>query len=378
MNIPAISIRKSIYLTGLFLIGVLVSSCGSYGGVVHEKDGIYNRSGEQKTHVKETHKENDDNYFARELDKYEGLNDDNEILLDADAYYYEDEDVNSHASWGEYTEEVRVTHYVDYNWYNPYYSSYPYGYSWGYRNWYYPRHYYHYSYTPYYNPYFYGGFYDPFFYGGHYSPYNYGGYGYYNPYYYGGYGYNAYNHNYDNRRYDQYGRRANYNANDGRRSLSSSVANVNNSRRSIIRGSGSISERINRRTSGNYQNVKPDANVRESDVRRRTTYPTRDNTVRNRTRKPNTTTKPRVRTDQNNRNVKPRTNKTKNTTTTRRTKSNSETSRSSNTRTSSGSSSSRSSSNTATFSSGSSSSSSSGNSSRSSSSSRGSSSGGRR
>jgi len=297
---------KHTYLLWILLVGVVISSCSSYKGTTDVEDGIYSQP-EKKVVVIKEQKAEKDNFFARELDKYETVAESDEIILDAEEYYsdeeYDDEEnVESNAAWGYDTKEVVVIHHVNYNWYHPYHSSFYYGYNWGYNNWYYPSYryrpwgYYNYAYYGY--PYNYGSYYNPYFYGSYYGSYNYGGYGYYNPSYYGGYGYNAYDQNYT-RPDNQYGRRADYGTRyDNRRSLSRSVADVNrgDTKPSLIRGSGTISERVNRRTttenrtptfdSSNPTRVQRGTQVQDNTSRTRTTTPTRDNSVRTRTTSP--------------------------------------------------------------------------------------------
>lgn len=317
---------KYTYLLWIFLVGVLVSSCSSYKGTTDVEDGIYSQTKKEVIVVKEQTAKKD-NFFARELEKYENLEESDEIILDAEEYSYDEENdyeekEESNAAWGYDTKEVVVTHHISYNWYHPYHSSYYYGYNWGFYNWYYPSYYYrpwgYYNYA--YHGY--GGYYDPYFYGSYYRPY-YGGYGYYNPNYYGGYGYNTYDHN-TTRPYNQYGRRADYgNRFDNRRSLSRSVADNNNreAKPSLIRGSGTISERINRRTTADERTPTFDTTNRvgaqrgtqNRDNTSRTTSPTtRDNSARR-------TTTPRVNegSQRTNPNVGDRTNTSRKTTPTR-------------------------------------------------------------
>lgn len=299
MNKLNIILGKYTYILLVILMGVFVSSCSSYRGVNDSEDGIYSQPEKEIVVVKEQKKETD-NFFAKELDKYENLEESDEIILDAEDYSYDEEyddeeNVESNAAWGYDTKEVVVTHHINYNWYHPYHSPGYYGYNWGYYNWYYPSYYYrpwgyrnyaYYGYGSYYG----GGYYSPYNYGGYYSPY-YGGYGNYNPYYYGGYGYNAYNQNYT-RPYNQYGRRANNGDRfNNRRSLSKSVASNNRraTQPSIIRGSGTISERVGRRSLTGERTPAISSERRGVPTRDNTsrTVPTRrDNVEKNRTTTP--------------------------------------------------------------------------------------------
>ncbi len=243
-----------------FVLVVMVlglSSCSSYRTATVE-DGIYGTPEREviveREVVKKDVTKKQDNYFAKELDKYERLNDE-EVLVDIDEYSSdqeygdEDDEYKGNSYWGDDVEDVNITYHINYGWSHPYRSYGYYGYNWGY-NWYYPNYYYRPWYRPfisinfgYYNPYYYNPYYYSPYYYGYYSPYYYGygsyysPYGYYNPYYYGGYGYGYYNR----RAYDRYGRRTVNAAGFGRASMSRSVAvNTNNNRRSIIKGSGAI------------------------------------------------------------------------------------------------------------------------------------------
>jgi hypothetical protein len=330
MNTFQILFNKKVYLA-ILILGIIVSSCSSYKSVSQEDDGIYAKASDKKeaTIVEKdvVNKTTDtkDNYFARELDKYEDLEED-EILLDAEDYSseenqkYEEESVESNASWGYENQEVHITHHISYDWYHPYHSSFYYGYNWGFYNWYNP-----YYYNPWRSYSYYGYYYNPFYYNGYY-PYNYGynnyGYGYYNPSYYGGYGYNYYNNypRYNNR----YGRRGSYNVNTGRRSLSRSVAGVThrNPTQSIIRGSGTI---VRPRTIAPRENntVQPRTTTtprNNGTVRPRTTSPRENGTVRPRTTpRNNGTVSPRTTTPRSNGDVRPRTTSPRNNTTRPRT-----------------------------------------------------------
>jgi len=315
------------------LLSILVSSCSSYKGTTNSEDGIYKQSDKEVVVVKETQqKSKENNFFANELEKYEDLNEKDEILLDAEDYsskedYNNEENEESNAAWGYETQDVDVTYHVNYNWYHPYHSPYYYGNNWGHHNWYYNSYHYrpwgYYGYAYYGHPYYYGGYYSPY-YTGYYSPYNnWGGYGYYNTNYYGGYGYNAYNHNYT-RPYNEYGRRTGQRDRfTNRRSMSSSVVNSNKrgERPSLIRGSGTVSEAFNRRgvakDPNNTTTLESSRNriQRGNEIRNNTsgTRPnttTRDNSSRTRTTDPST----------NNTNRRTVPNQTKRTTTPARTK----------------------------------------------------------
>lgn len=324
-----IILAKYTYFFVALLIGAVVSSCSSYRGTTDVEDGIYKQSEKEVVVVKEIIKNGEENnFFARELEKYESLDETDEILLNAEHYssdneYTDEEDVKSNAAWGYDTKEVDVTYHVNYSWYHPYHSPNYYGYNnWGYYNWYYPSYYYrpwgYYGYAYYNNPYYFGG-YSPYYYGGYYRPY-YGGYGYYNSPYYGGYGYNAYDHNYT-RPYNEYGRRSSYGDRFGnRRSLSRSVANVDNrgeTKPSLIRGTGSISDRINRRGTNRDTNY-PSMDTNRERIGRNTQI--RDNTSRTspNSREINNSTQ-RTNPNQTRRTTEPRNSNTRSTTPTRTT-----------------------------------------------------------
>ena len=243
----------------LVIIGVILTSCGSYQYVGQTNDGIYETS---ESEVIITDNESNDNYYTNYFrDKaleVENLNtEESDIFTDIDTYqstYTDSTNVKQNAGWGETNNQVVVNLYNDVytdqlyrygwgNWTDVYFYNYgwnnwrwnrPYGFynGWGWNNW----------------GWNYGvGFYDPFwcppYYGGIYAG------NFYNPYY----GYNNYGY-YGNNRY--YNRNVAYNS--GRRgSITSSNVNRSTSRRSnVINSSNSSNTRFNspRRTSNSSIN----------------------------------------------------------------------------------------------------------------------------
>ena len=303
MNVLSKLITKKSFLTLGLLMGLLFVSCGTYKGTESE-DGIYaqHRTVTEKEEVAVVDKtpSKQENYFAKELERYENIDDEAEIFTDEDSYSQDGDSeetyTESNAAWGYDTQDVDVTYHVAYDFYHPYHNFGYYGYNWGY------YHYPSYYYRPYWGYYNYGyNYYDPFydpyysgFYSAYYSPYYYN-YGYYNPGYYGGYGYSPIH--YTPRYINRYGRRANYIAHSGRRSLSSSVARSNASKRSIIRGSKFNVDRT-RRTS---VRSKRDAN---QNLRRKNTTPTSRDYNKPQVRRTNTRVRKNTTTNPNRENSK--------------------------------------------------------------------------
>lgn len=304
MNISTLSIKKISFFLSILGLSIFISSCGTYKEQV--VDGIYDDG--TKVVVTEIVEADDmasnDNYFKRELDKYENFDNDEEIILNPDAYSSENktDDEYENASWGDEVDDTNITYHSNI-WYHPYHSYGYYGYA--YNN--FPRYRYYRQYRPHYYGYnsFYMSPYDSWYgygYGGYYNSYYgssyYNNYGYYNNNYYGGYGYGGYD-GYavyiPSDRY--YGRRSR--SNDGlgrrasRRGLSQSILSSDTSSRSIISGNVDFINPSTRKPTyqtGRSTSAKPVMTTTTSRERKTTT---RKNTSTQQTRNTNTTTKQR-------------------------------------------------------------------------------------
>lgn len=248
-------------ISTLFLLNLVLISCGSYQNV-DNNDGIYSdtRSNQEQKPIviveKEQAENYEHNYFTKELERLNSLND-SDIFLDADSYYSGDnlndeEYYEENSPWGYEENDVVVNinlvndpfwggFNTGWGWYNPWGVNY-----WNYRGWYNP--YWGnrvWVYNPYWGPYYNSWGWGPRWRG--------------NPYW-NNWGWN--NMYYNNR--VRYGRRANssvtgrrsyynprYNVASSRRNTTSRYSNNRYSSTSNRRATSSRNSSSNRRTSPN-------------------------------------------------------------------------------------------------------------------------------
>lgn len=295
----------------LVIIGVILTSCGSYQYVGQTNDGIYETS---ESEVIITDNESNDNYYTNYFrDKaleVENLNtEESDIFTDIDTYqstYTDSTNVKQNAGWGETNNQVVVNLYNDVytdqlyrygwgNWTDVYFYNYgwnnwrwnrwnrwnSWGWnSWGWNNWGWNA-----------------GFYDPFWYGGFY------GYAYHPAYY----GYSPYYNGIYSRRGISYnaGRRGTMTRTNSMLNGRSSSRILNNN---ATRPSRSTSVRPRTNTS-----VRPRSNNSTVRPSNSTVKPRSNSTVRPRTNstgrpRTNNSVKPRTSTPRNNNYSTPRTN----------------------------------------------------------------------
>jgi hypothetical protein len=294
MNISTTIIKKTGFSLSILGLSIFFFSCGSYKEQV--VDGIYDDGTEIVTEITESDNTTTDNYFKKELDKYENFENEEEIILNPDEYSSEtetDDQYDTNASWGDEVDDTNITHHSV--WYHPYHS---YGY-YGYSN--FPRYRYYRSYRPHYYGYnsFYTSPYNSWYgYDNYYNSYYGGGYynnyGYYNGNYYGGYGYGGYDDYYTytpSNRY--YGRRTGsaegFGRRNSRRSLSQSILQSSNtSNRSIIRGNVDFTNHSARKST-----IQTRSNTTAKPVATSITTRAKTSTQRKTTTRRNTTTKNR-------------------------------------------------------------------------------------
>jgi len=210
MELSKIINRKNSQITLLLVLMVSLYSCGTYQSAYNnDDDGIYSSSNnqhQQEVVIVENNSNFDKDYFSRQLEDLQNLNED-DTFTNIDEYYYEDAEVENDTVYNDYDAPWEYTNTVvinmnsgyassDYYWHSPFY--YPYhNYNPYYSNYYSPWRYYNpYNYS--YNYYGYSyPYYEYGYYGSYYPYYSYPRYNnYYSPYY----SYNNYN------RYDSYGK----------------------------------------------------------------------------------------------------------------------------------------------------------------------------
>ncbi len=194
------SLQNKILFSFLGLVGLTLTSCGSYQNKsYYDNDGIYGAE-KQASNNEESKVENTSNnkykeYFAANANNYS--DNQTETFTDVENYSSQNDTVTTQktedrAGWGDNSDNVTINVYNnDWGWNNSvYWHSY-----WGYRPWrtgiYLGWNTWNYGWC---DPWGYAGYYGP--YWGYYSPYHYG---YYGNYY--GYGYNNYYGGYYGRNY---------------------------------------------------------------------------------------------------------------------------------------------------------------------------------
>ena len=301
MHIKIPSSKNTLQLAFLALIGLLVSSCGSYQSV-SDSDGIYT-SDTTEVAVEEEETTTKSNYYkqyfntkSQELDDIpveedlvftdiesytttETVDENGNIVIEEPSYEEE-----QYGAWGSNSDNLTVNIYNTGGW----------GGFYGGLGWYRPWWRWGYGYLPYWGGYYggwgigWGGFYNPWycppFYGGYYNPY-YGG-------YYGGYGYaTSYNRGRSNHNYLR--------GNSLRRGRSSVASRNSYSRSEIARRSSRTYVGRDARTSVNRNTARTSkTRTNRSTNTRPNTRSTRPNTrtTRPSTSRPNTrSTRPNSR-----------------------------------------------------------------------------------
>lgn len=151
MKTNALITRKTPLNSLIVIIGLLITSCGSYqNSSYYDSDGIYSTNTE-KVVVKNNHSNQTSDQYKQYFNSLQNTGASNEIFTDVNSYNSDYNTYNDsiqlpstgYASWGSSPKETTITVYPETSWYigyngwsRPYYGygySYPYyGYGWGY------------------------------------------------------------------------------------------------------------------------------------------------------------------------------------------------------------------------------------------------------
>lgn len=107
MEVSKIFNVKRLKIALLLVLFISLYSCGTYQSVYND-DGIYASDNQKEVVVIQKKSDFDQNYFSKQLEELESLNDE-DTFTNIDDYFYEDDLDNSDdsAPW-EYTDDVTI------------------------------------------------------------------------------------------------------------------------------------------------------------------------------------------------------------------------------------------------------------------------------